>query len=70
MTMGIAPIKVLHYLHSMTPVTQVRTPSGAQETFVIFFVRLKHVLTRCRCVQPPQCLRTHTNDHVHTLKNL
>ena len=28
------------------------------------------VLTRCRCAQPPMCIRTHKNDHVRTLKIL
>ena len=49
---------------------QVRTPSasGAQENIVSFVLVKNVVLTRCRCAQPPVCIRTHKNDHVRTLK--
>ena len=35
-----------------------------------FFRVKKVVLTRCRCAQPPVCVRTHTTDHVRVLKIL
>ena len=47
---------------------EVRTPPGAQETFVRVFPSQNVVLTRCPWVQPPVCIRTHKNVHVRTLK--
>ena len=48
---------------------EVRTPSasGAQY-FLGEFFRVKNVLTRCRCAQPPVCIRTHKHDHVRALQ--
>ena len=40
------------------------TPS---QPIILECFRVKHVvLTRCRCAQPPVCIRTHKNDDVRT----
>ena len=68
---GVAQL-VEHRLEIQRP--EVRTPSGAQDTFVIIFLSQNVVLTRCRCAKP-QCVYCiyvypHKNDHVHTFKIL
>ena len=66
---GVAQLVERRAQDSMTSVTRVRTPSGAQEKCEFF--RVKNVgLTRYRCAQPPSCIRTHKNDHICTLKIL
>ena len=62
---GVAQL-VEHRLEIQRP--EVRTLSGAQETFGRVFQSQNVVLT-CRCAQP-LCVCTYKNDHVHTLRIL
>ena len=50
--------------------SRVRIPPGAQEKLEFFRVKKVVLTTRCRCAQPPVCIRTHTKYHVRTLKIL